>query len=74
MLQAETQNTTVTSSGRTGEICKKTGPYKCSTSPVVIVSVKSGSPFPRGPKANDPAGQVTTWTFVGITTSSVPTI
>jgi len=74
MSQATTQNTTVTASGRTGEICQKTGPYKCTTSPSVIVTFKKGTQFSRAPKDNDPAGQVTTWNFVGITTSSVPTI
>jgi hypothetical protein len=71
---ATTQNTTVTASGRTGEICPKTGPYRCSTSPVVIVPVKRGTPFPPGPKGSDPAGQPTTWTFVGTSTTTVPTI
>ena len=54
MLQAETQNTTVTASGRTGEICQKTGPYRCSTSPVVIVPIRKGTPFPAGPQIRHP--------------------
>jgi hypothetical protein len=74
MSQATTQNTTVTASGRTGEICQRTGPYKCTTSPVVIVTVKKGTPFPAGPQSGSTTGQPTTWNFVGITTSSVPTI
>lgn len=76
MSQAETQNTTVTSTGRTGEICKKTGPYKCTTSPVVIVSFKLGQVFPGGPRpaGSTPPTQATTWNYVSITTSSVPTI
>jgi hypothetical protein len=72
--EAITQNTTVTATGRTGETCQKTGPYRCSTSPVVIVSVKKGAIFPPGPQAGTTTGQPTTWTFVGPTTSSVPTI
>ena len=74
MSQATTQNTTVTAGGRTGEICQKTGPYKCSTSPVVIVSVKKGAIFPSGPRTGTPSTQSTTWTLVGPTTTSVPTI
>jgi hypothetical protein len=74
MSQATTQNTTVTASGRTGEICQKTGPYKCSTSPVVVVSMKKGNAFPRGPKDNDPAGQITTWTLITLSTSTITTI
>jgi hypothetical protein len=74
MSQAETQNTTVTATGRTGEICKKTGPYRCTTSPVVIISVKIGQVFPSGPRTGTPSTQPTTWNYVGITTSAVPTI
>jgi hypothetical protein len=72
--EATTQNTTVTASGRTGEICQKTGPYKCSTSPVVIVPIKKGDTFPPGPQAGSTTGVPTTWSFVGPTTSNVPTI
>jgi hypothetical protein len=74
MSQATTQVTTVTASGRTGETCQKTGPYKCSTSPVVIVSVQKGDKFPLGPRAGTPSSQSTTWSLVGPTTTSVPTI
>jgi len=74
MSQATTQNTTVTASGRTGEICQKTGPYKCTTSPVVIVAMKKGGIFPPGPQAGTTTGQPTNWQFVTITASTVPTI
>jgi hypothetical protein len=74
MSQAQTQVTTVTSSGRTGELCQKTGPYKCSTSPVVVVSVRQGTPFPYAPRAGNPSTQVTTWALVGPTTSTITAI
>ena len=74
MSQAQTQLTTVTSSGRTGEICQKTGPYKCSTSPVVVVSIRQGTPFPPGPRVGTPSTQSTTWTMVGPTTSTITAI
>jgi hypothetical protein len=74
MSQAETQNTTVTSTGRTGEICKKTGPYRCTTSPVVIVTVKQGTAFPEAPSTTPPHRQASTWNYVGPTTTSVPTL
>jgi hypothetical protein len=74
MSQAKTQVTTVTASGTTGQTCQKTGPYKCSTSPVVIVAIEKGDIFPPGPRAGAPSSQSTTWTLVGPTTTSVPTI
>jgi hypothetical protein len=74
MSQAKTQVTTVTASGTTGQTCQKTGPYKCSTSPVVIVAVEKGDIFPPGPRTGTPSTQSTTWSLVGPTTTSVPTI
>jgi hypothetical protein len=72
--EATTQNATLAASGRTGDICQSTGPYRCSTSPEVIVSVKKGASFPLAPQTGSTTGQSTTWTFVGPTTSTVPTI
>jgi hypothetical protein len=69
-----TQNTTVTSGGRTGEICQKTGPYRCSTSPVVVVPIKKGTPYPLAPKSGSTTGQASTWTLVTISTSTITTI
>jgi hypothetical protein len=71
---ATTQNTTITASGRTGETCQRTGPYRCSTSPVVIVSVKKGDKFPNAPSGSSTTGQPSTWAFVGTSTTTVPTI
>jgi hypothetical protein len=72
--EATTMNAAVAASGRTGETCQSTGPYRCSTSPVVIVSVKKGAIFPLAPQSGSTTGQSTTWTFVGPTTSTVPAI
>jgi hypothetical protein len=74
MSQATTQNTTVTASGRTGEICQKTGPYRCTTSPVVVITMKKGGTFPPGPSNTPPNTQPTTWNYVTITTSTITTI
>ena len=63
MLQTQTQ-TAVTASGRTGQTCQKSGPYKCNTTPVVTVFVKKGSKFPVAPKPGSNAGQIATWTMV----------
>lgn len=64
MIQAQTTQTAVTSSGRTGDTCQKSGPYKCSTTPVVTVYVKKGSKFPSAPKTGSSTGQSATWTMV----------
>jgi hypothetical protein len=63
MIETQTQ-TPVNSSGRTGDTCQVSGPYKCSTSPVVVLFVKKGDRFPNGPSSTSSQGQTTTWTIV----------
>jgi hypothetical protein len=58
------QTTTLTASGKTGTDCTISGPYRCSTSPVVTVFIKKGDKFPPGPTSNSTKGQITTWTLV----------
>ncbi|MCI0661393.1 MAG: hypothetical protein L0220_09995 [Acidobacteria bacterium] len=65
MFQAQTQSfTTFTVSGKTGTICQRSGPYKCTTSPQVTIFVKRGQKFPLGPKTGSTKGQFTTWVMV----------
>jgi len=63
MIDTQSQ-TTVTASGKTGDTCSATGPYKCSTTPSVTVLVKKGEKFPAGPSTTSIQGQATTWTMV----------
>jgi hypothetical protein len=63
MIETQTQ-TPVTASGRTGETCTVSGPYRCSTSPVVVIFIKNGDKFPNGPSSTSSQGQTTTWTVV----------
>ena len=70
MTEAQTQQTAITASGRTGETCQKSGPYKCSTTPVVTVYINKNDRFPPGPSSNSNAGQTTTWTMLSPTTTS----
>jgi hypothetical protein len=63
MIDIQTQPP-VTASGQTGSACTVSGPYKCSTSPVVVIFIKKGDIFPRGPSSTSSQGQNTTWTIV----------
>jgi hypothetical protein len=61
---SSTTFTTFTVSGKTGTICQKSGPYKCTTTPVVTVFFKKGAKFTNGPKTGSANGQLTTWVLV----------
>jgi hypothetical protein len=51
--------TAITTSGRTGTVCPKSGPYKSSRNARVTVFVKRGDKFPP-----DSDGASTTWSIV----------
>ena len=63
MAQSET-NRTVTASGKTGETCTTSGPYKSNTTPSVTIFVKKGEKFPAAPSTSSSQGQNATWTMV----------
>ena len=49
--------TKVSASGKTGELCKVSGPYKSSRNTSIVVFYKQGDKF-----SNDPVdGRATTW-------------
>jgi hypothetical protein len=50
--------TAVVASGRTGYICRQTGPYRSGRNARVVVIVLRGQRFPA-----DTDGAVTTWTL-----------
>ncbi len=64
MFQTQMSFTTVTASGKTGTVCQKSGPYKCTTTPSVTIFVSKGDKFPNGPKTGSTTGQATTWVMV----------
>jgi hypothetical protein len=55
--------TAVTASGTTGGTCSKSGPYKSSRNPSIIIFIKSGVKFPADPVD----GRSTTWSMIGAT-------
>ena len=52
-------STSIVASGRTGTICRQTGPYKSGRNARVVVVILRGQRFPA-----DTDGAVTTWTLV----------
>ena len=61
---SSTTFTTFTIGGKTGETCQRSGPYKCTTTPVVTIFIRKGTKFPVGPTSNSTKGQNTTWNMV----------
>ena len=64
MFDTQSQ-TDVTATGKTGDTCSASGPYKCNTTPSVTIFVKKGDPFPTAPSSTAiTQGQNATWTMV----------
>jgi hypothetical protein len=62
MADTQTQ-TPVTSSGQTGTVCQKSGPYKCNTHTTVVIFFKNGQTFSNCPSGST-TGHSTTWAVV----------
>ena len=52
-------STNVSSSGKTGTVCQRSGPYRCNTHTDFIVFVTKGAKFPSCPRSHS-----TTWSVV----------
>jgi hypothetical protein len=55
----------------TNEVCSRSGPYKSSGTPSVIVFIKKGEKFPNGPTSTSANGAPTIWTLVSGTQTTL---
>ena len=58
-MSPTTTATTIAVTGQTGGICQKSGPYRPSRNPKIVVFFKEGERFPADPVD----GRATTWTM-----------
>jgi hypothetical protein len=59
-MSVQTSSTALTTSGSTGSLCSKTGPYRCGTHKQVIVTFTRGNKFTNCPASN----HKTSWAVV----------
>lgn len=60
-------STPIQVSGRSGEACRRAGPYRAASRTPLIVFFRAGERFP-----NDPEGRSTTWSFLGMDSRDSP--
>jgi hypothetical protein len=60
-MQGQSLSTDVVSSGGTGTVCQRSGPYRCNSHTDTVVIFRRGDRFPACPMER---GHATTWSIV----------